>query len=332
MSTRLRHIIFWTVIFGLWTYMKTTPGTLDEALLMTSVNLPFFMSIYYLTRKVLIPRFYLCNRTLLFINTFLFTTLSISGIWYFLASLIEVEPFQTLQNYFLETVQLCTPAAALLAWDIYTDWTDEQKRIQLLEKEKISSELKFLKAQLNPHFLFNTLNNLYSFVINKSSKAPKIIEHLSGLLDYAIHKSKEHRVTLQEEFVAIEHFVELEKIRYGERLNVTYDTKGDFSQRISPLLLLSIVENAFKHGASGDIENSKIKIDLEGKGQSIRCNVWNTKRQYVGETNDDYKEGIGLSNIKRQLNLIYPNLHEMSITEDEHSFDLRLRIQSNNSN
>jgi len=187
------------------------------------------------------------------------------------------------------------------------------ERIQLLEKEKLANELKFLKAQINPHFLFNTLNNLYSFVLIQSPKAPDMIMQLSGILDYVLYKSQNKEVALNDEVKTIEHFIKLEQIRYGERLEVELKTDGDLSIGISPLILLSIVENAFKHGASGDIDYPKIKIDIREQNQEIHCVVWNTKSQHVGEINDAYKVGIGLSNIERQLKLIYPEKQEFSV-------------------
>lgn len=245
------------------------------------------------------------------------------------ARLIDSGFFNSLNSFLIECVQLYTPSVALLALESYYDRLEEQKRIELLEQEKIQHELKFLKAQLNPHFLFNTLNNLYSFVVTESSEAPNVVKRLSGILDYAINKSQEGNVPLSEEVTAIENFLGLEQIRYGDRLAVEYQKAGDLSQQVSPLILLSIVENAFKHGASGDIDQPKIKIDIQGKQDEIFCNVWNTKSQYIGGLNDEYKEGIGLSNIIRQLRLVYPNQHQLDIQEDDKAYNVSLTIQTN---
>lgn len=196
-----------------------------------------------------------------------------------------------------------------------------------IEEEKNKMELRVLKNQLNPHFLFNTLNNLYSFVVTKSPKAPEMVLQLSGILDYALYKSQQKFVSLSEEILAIENFIALEQIRYGDRLQVVFDQEVKGPLQVSPLLLLSMVENAFKHGASGDIEAPKIKIDLKEKNNKILFNVWNTKSNNQGELNDDYKKGIGLSNIKRQLDLTYPNQHELSITDETATFNLSLTIR-----
>jgi len=176
-----------------------------------------------------------------------------------------------------------------------------------LEKEKLASELRFLKAQINPHFLFNTLNNLYSYVVTESPKAPDMIVRLTGILDYVLYKSQNKTVPLSEELETINNFLGLEQIRYGDRLEVSYKTKGNDNTPVSPLILLSLVENAFNN---------------------IHCEVWNTKSQHTGELNDEYKSGIGLSNIKRQLNLIYPERHNLLIEDEEQSFRVQLTLSN----
>ena len=202
-----------------------------------------------------------------------------------------------------------------------------QMMLSKIEEEKNKMELKVLKNQLNPHFLFNTLNNLYSSVVTNSPQAPDMILRLSGILDYALYKSQNKTVSLEEEIEVIENFIELEKVRYGDRLEVEFESEGNLSVPISPLLLLSFVENAFKHGASGDIDNPKIKIDIKEKNKNIHFNVWNTKSQHQGILTDAHKEGIGLSNTKRQLNLIYPNQHELVIVEEEKTYNISLLIK-----
>ena len=135
-------------------------------------------------------------------------------------------------------------------------------------------------AKIDPHFLFNTLNNLYSFVLMNSPKAPDMIMKLSAMLDYVLYKSQVDKVPLKDEVEAIENFVGLEQTRYGDRLHVYSSIKGDLTTTISPLILLSIVENAFKHGASGDIDEPKINIDIYSNGSGIHCAVQNTKIPY----------------------------------------------------
>lgn len=202
----------------------------------------------------------------------------------------------------------------------------KQMELSKIEEEKNKMELRALKNQLNPHFLFNTLNNLYSYVVTGSPKAPDLIMKLSGILDYVLYKSQNAIVPLREEVNTIEDFIGIEKIRYGNRLDVEYKTAGNMSVSVSPLILLSMVENAFKHGASSGTDNAQIKVNIHEQNGIIQCNVWNTKSQHQGEVNDAYKEGIGLSNIKRQLDLLYPDNNELIIQDNKTDFMISLRL------
>ncbi len=330
-----RHSPFWILIYIVWTFMKSGGGEkLGIYLLINLVNIPIYMAAFYTLKYVQIP--YLLNKgkyvlfvlSLAFMSFVLYLFWRINGVlWMDEIRGLKNIPFMNFLRYLTYSVQFYSPAMALLAWDNHLDKIKERERLQELEKEKLATELKYLKAQLNPHFLFNTLNNLYSYVIMQSPKAPDMILRLSGILDYVLYRSQQKTVPLKEEVETIEHFLELEKIRYGERLNVRFEAKGNLDIPVSPLLLLSLVENAFKHGASGDIDSPEIVIDLLGEEDYIGFNVWNTKSKYKGRKTDDYKEGIGLSNIKRQLNLIYPQKHTISIDETETTFTVLLTIQ-----
>lgn len=294
------------------------------------------MAAYYLLRHYQLPKLYNQKKWLLFVLSLLATSLGFYVIWR-VAGIVWMDdlqyrnsrdrPFWNTAHYLVQTVQFYSPAIALLAIDTYHDRQREKLRLEQLEKEKLATELKFLKAQINPHFLFNTLNNLYSFVVNQSPKAPDIILQLSGMLDYVLYQSQQESVPLREELNCIENFLQLEQIRYGDRLKVDYQTDGDFTLFVAPLLLLSIVENAFKHGASGDIDEPKIQIQIHADIEAIQCKVWNTKSQYQGELNDAYKEGIGLKNVKRQLDLIYPERHELEIKDKMDAFCVNLTIE-----
>ena len=315
--------------------MKTN-GRLPAWFFMVNLlNLVIYMIAYYGLKHVQIPLLYNRGKIVYFVLSILATSIVLYLIWrgagVFWVDELKGRVFRrrsmTFVDYMVQAVQFYSPAMALLAWETHHERQKERERIQQLEKEKLSTELKFLKAQLNPHFLFNTLNNLYSYVVNNSPKAPDMILRLSGTLDYVLYKSQNKSVPLKEELDAIENFIELEKIRYGDRLHVDYTWDGNGAAPVSPLLLLSLVENAFKHGASGDIDSPKINIHIQEKGEHIHCDVWNTKSQHNGELNDGYKEGIGLSNIKRQLNLVYHDKHQLTINDQEKSFNVSLELK-----
>ena len=334
MRTILRHLLLWAALYIVYTYMMSFYEDYKTKMLTNLVNVSLFMVAYYLLRYVQIPYLYNRDRMVAFGLSILASSFTIGAIcringilWMDeLNGKTEYIPFMTAGSYLLKTVRYYTPAMAILAWESHQKQRKEQERMQQLEKEKIANELKFLKAQINPHFLFNTLNNLYSYVLNQSPKAPDMVMRLSGMLDYVLYKSQQERVMLAEEVNTIEHFLELEQIRYGSRLQVDYNTGGDLSLTVSPLILLSVVENAFKHGASGDIDNPRIQIDIWECDGQINCEVWNTKSRYQGDLTDAYKESIGLSNIRRQLNLIYPGNHDLTIYDRKEDFKVALTI------
>ena len=337
MNNWVRHGLVWLGIYVVYTIILSINADPIAIMLLNLLTVGLYMVAYYLLRKVQIPYLYDKNKTVLFIGSvvlssvFLYTIYRIAVIYGLdgVRGISSKIGYTLLGDYLLKAIRFYSPAMVLLTVESYFEGRKEQVRIQRLEKEKLANELKFLKAQINPHFLFNTLNNLYSYVLLESPKAPDMILRLSGILDYVLYKSQQVTVLLSEEVQTIENFLALEKIRYGERLEVQFQTDGDLSIPISPLILLSLVENAFKHGASGDIDHPKIRIHIFEKDKNIHCEVWNTKSRYQGEQNDAYKKGIGLSNIQRQLVLVYPQQHDLTIEDGTEAFRVKLKIQKN---
>jgi sensor histidine kinase YesM len=196
---------------------------------------------------------------------------------------------------------------------------------QSLNKEKVSTELKMLKAQLNPHFLFNTLNNIYSLSIINSPKTSESIGKLSEILDYVLYRCDQKYVPLSGEISLLENYIALEKLRYDERLEVSFTHRVEAHAKIAPLILLSIVENAFKHGAGEDSGSPKITIDLSQKDNIVSFTVFNTTTLQKNETS---KSTIGLENIHKQLALIYPNTHTIDIDQQESSFEVTITLNT----
>jgi LytS/YehU family sensor histidine kinase len=203
----------------------------------------------------------------------------------------------------------------------------QQKVIELSE-EKATAELNLLKAQIHPHFLFNTLNNLYTLTLEKSDDAPEVVEKLSGILDYLLYRCNEPRVPLQLEIELIEHYLKLESLRYGNRLNLSFTHQVDRPEAImmAPLILISPVENAFKHGASGNSEAPAITIDLTVEHDVLSFIVWNNKLPTPNVDTTNYTAGIGLKNIQKQLNLVYPDKHQLTIKEEETEYQVMIKV------
>lgn len=207
-------------------------------------------------------------------------------------------------------------------------WYNQQKNNQLLAEEKLQAELKFLKAQVHPHFLFNTLNNLYALTLKSSKEAPEVVLKLSDLLSYMLYDCTADTVPLDKEVRLVEDYIALERMRYGDRLNVNFNLFGEVNGRaISPLMILPFVENAFKHGVSEELDESWISIDLTLKPENLTLKVENSKSiQEVTEDRFEYKQGIGLTNVKRRLEILYPEQYQLDIHESAESFLVVLKL------
>lgn len=332
----LKHILFWISIFLFYIFSSTSRELFVLNIETTSFKLPLLMLAAYSFNYWQVPK-YLDRKkyvafaiSMVLIITFMVVLFRVMGYYYLDRFCVDGPyPLISLEDFPLYMFSFHFPALIMYFYKVYKEQQIERERLHQLEKEKVSTELKYLKAQLNPHFLFNTLNNLYSYVITKSPKAPDMVLQLSEILDYILYKSQNKHVSLEEEIKTIENYIALEQIRYGDRLKVSFDQKiAQKSTQISPLLLLSMVENAFKHGVSGSIKKPEIKISLEQYNSELEFSIWNTKiEDKKSNKTDDYKTGIGLVNIQRQLDLIYPGKHEFMTQELDTSFTLQLNLK-----
>lgn len=336
-----RYRILWHVLFWVFWYLFFTityGGYNDNYRIEFVINLYIlpvriagtYVFIYYLLPFFLFKKKYFQFSVLALLHALLLGL----GIWLVMYSFcycpdcivhIEYPLFywpkifsQIISNY-----QIPAIAAAIV---IFKRWFLEQQQTKHLEKEKLESELKFLKAQIHPHFLFNTLNNLYSLTLKKSDKAPDIVLKLSDLLDYMLYNCNDTEVKLEAEINQLRGYIELEKIRYGKRLSVNFDVQGDPSGKvIAPLILIPFLENSFKHGASRETKSSfvDVKIDIQDA-----CLFFSISNSFNNEElkNESYAEGIGLKNVQRRLELIYPNKHKLKIERKEGVFSVYLNV------
>ncbi|MFY0630830.1 MAG: sensor histidine kinase [Flavobacteriaceae bacterium] len=214
---------------------------------------------------------------------------------------------------------ILTPTILLMIAKFYK----EQQIYLRLNEQKTSTELSVLKHQLNPHFLFNTLNNLYALSINKSDEAPEVIAKLSEMLDYMLYGCNEKYVSLKKEIDLIENYLALEKVRYDERVDISFDKTTETDVHIAPLILLTFIENAFKHGVSQELKKAYIHIEISIEGDFILFNVTNSiAKKSLTAT----KEAIGLSNVKKQLELLYLDNYSLDIKEEANRFTIDLKL------
>jgi LytS/YehU family sensor histidine kinase len=217
---------------------------------------------------------------------------------------------------------------------LMSNWVKSQKKQKKLEKEKLEialklreSELKFLKSQINPHFLFNALNNLYGLTLEKSDIAPQIVLKISSLLDYMLHDCNVTLISLEKEIQSLRDYIALQKIRYGEEAKITIDIKGDTkSMKIAPLLLLPFVENAFKHGLTKNLGKGSIKIDIQIANDDF---IFSVENDDFSKTDEGKHHGIGLENVQKRLALQYKDSYELKIQKTKGKYKVSLRLINN---
>ncbi|MEM6630460.1 MAG: sensor histidine kinase [Bacteroidota bacterium] len=339
----LVHVLFWlATLFSAPLVSEYISQEVIESLVYRGVGLPLKVAATYLLVYYQIPRLLQKKKYFQFLLSF-FLTLSVFSIAYRFnnihiaetlmgASAPKESLWQILHEYKITVIfygpRVYFTSIVFLFLKMIKDWALNKQQVETLQKEKINAELSFLKAQLHPHFLFNTLNNIYALALKKSDQTPEVVAKLSEILDYMLYQCNEDRVLVSKEINLLTHYIELERIRYGERLLLTFQHELENNQaRVAPLVLLSIVENAFKHGASGTISNPRVEITLIEKKGILSFRVFNSKPKNPQEDKQAYKKGIGAANIKRQLELAYPKRHSWEIREEADSYEVQLEIE-----
>lgn len=329
------HILFWLVVFIVPQYeegMSFRNMMIENAFCVCFYMLACYFVAYFIIPKLLKDDNYFVVILYFIIGSYVISAFSRIMVVHVVEPITREPPFaqesifeiltdirKLIVVYFLQNFSL--------AWifgfiKLVKDQYLVKQRTLLLEKEKTEAELNILKAQLNPHFLFNTLNNIYSLSLVNSPITSKSIAGLSEILDHVLYRCNSTYVPISTEITLLQNYISLEKLRYDERLVVNFSHTIDEDLEIAPLILLSIVENAFKHGAGEDIGSPTINIDLRLNKNSFYFMVSNTCVPKESKEMDQ----IGLGNIRKQLELIYPKNHEFSTTVNGTSFVTLLTI------
>lgn len=212
----------------------------------------------------------------------------------------------------------------MVALKFSIDWYEQRKQLQDMKVEKLQAEVNYLRSQVNPHFLFNALNNLYALTLKKSDLAPEVVLKLSALMEYMLYESNEARVPLEKEIRYLESYLELEKLRHGDQADIRMTVNGPVDRcSTPPFLLLPLVENAFKHGISKAIHHAYLHIEIR-IGQDLEVLVINNKmnRQKEGEPG-----GIGLVNLRNRLELLYPGEYDLQTVDQAEEYRVSLKIK-----
>ena len=336
------HVVFWALVFliGLSSskYHDGQEFSYSFALIGNGLFLiPQIIASYFLAYFI-VPGFFFRKEYLQVIVYFILGSYLICILSRFLivrvaepAAGVAPKAFETNLNILTDLPKLLyvyffnifSVAFAFMFLKFLKDQVIIQKHTLLLEKEKAETELKLLKTQLNPHFLFNTLNNIYALSLNNSPATSTSIGRLSEILDYILYKCNSLYVPISGEIALLNNYIGLEKLRYDQRLNVNFNIHKQEEIGIAPMILLSIVENAFKHGAGDETGNPSIDIDLTADQRSFRFTV---KNSYHPDPETERPASIGLPNLRQQLDLIYPKKHSLVITQGQDLFTVHLAI------
>lgn len=330
----LLHVTFWCVYMSFFLYQITSRVT--ELDLMTAVNrallhVAFNMAAAYMCYFIFLPRF-LERRN---IGVFLMEFLIPFAILTFIRVQVQryvVDGYTYKEQYFYSTIYIVQITATSLFVVIFVsmlrfakDWFELEAKKKELENEKLVAELSFLKEQINPHFLFNTLNNLYYLAYTKSENTTEVIAKLSQMMRYMIYETNHTQVALSKEIEYMQNYVSLERLRLSNQVPIQFKVEGDPSSvKIAPLILITFLENAFKHGVNGNSQGAWVDLSIKVDQKKCTYKVENSKSNHV---TSDTKSGIGLQNVKRRLELSYPDHYELTVKDLDKKYIVELNLQ-----
>ncbi len=330
------HVLFWMVFVTvgsfIFSYQQNFPY--QFYLMNFLVHLPLFLLYTYGVIYFLMPVFLLKRKSVLFLTGLIVATclaaflrILVSRYVYFSLFIPEIlypKEWINTEIFFINVFWIMGPAIVFAMFKYYKNWLNSQTLAKEAERKQLASELQVLKAQLNPHFLFNTFNNLYVLALQKSDKTPEVISKMSDLFHYVLYECNSVEVPVSKEIKLIGDYIQLEELRYAERLSITIQKEIDNPEfLIPPMMLYTFVENCFKHGCSNDPDTPWIKLWFRATDDVFEFEATNS----IPKSDCKRKEAegrVGLANVKRRLELLYPKNHFLEIRKDDCVFHVRL--------
>jgi sensor histidine kinase YesM len=332
----LLHVLYWSAVVGFSTLVFHRDfQTYLDALVNALVFLPGHIIFTYSTIYFLLPAFIFPGKVFGSIAWFI-VILGVSLLYLKIADIYLLrysgrDTLWELQSMPRSLAALFAMGGVAVSIKLIRTWYREKEVQRQLEKEKLEAELNLLKAQVQPHFLFNTLNNIYALTMERSIQAPSAVLRLSSLLRYILYECNETESSLTKEIGVLKDYIELEQMRYGERLDINFRFSGDIGDKqIAPLLLLPFIENSFKHGTGEQLDQCWVMLDLYVEGDELKFKLSNSR----GGLKDDNAtpEGIGLGHVRKRLDLLYPGRHSLRIMSDADSYTVSLVVLLNRVN
>lgn len=327
------HALFWIVYYLFLCLIFYSAYEIHEPVfyLQFIVFMPFSAALVYFNVYVLIPSliyrkrygYYFFSLALALLVSALINQLLKKMYVHYGSAVFGYTSDMNFKNIFTEIIGLFYLTAFTTGLKLTRDWIQNQQLMKEREKQYLETELNFLKTQIHPHFFFNTLNNLYSLTLKKSDLAPEVVLKLSALMSYMLYESNAAKVSLAREVGYLQNYLDLEKLRFGQRLTVLFEMEGQIEEvSIPPMILILFVENSFKHGVKNNVNHIEIDVSLKLEGEYLFFLV----RNPIGDRSTPGKEGIGLKNAKRRLDLLYGKNYQLDISENDGQFFVFLKM------
>ena len=342
------HVVFW-ILYFLYESINASWSENDhfnfDQIVKVWTNFPIIVGAVYFNLYILMPRFlyqkrygmYVLSLTGLVLTWALITRFIGYQLW------LEWDKKNMLVRYLTEPKTFFVPIriarnafrlypilALTMLIKVFRNSYGKEKQLRVAESERHKAEVSNLRAQIHPHFFFNTLSSLYSLTLKKSEKAPDVVMRMSGLMHYMLYKTDRDLVLLEDEITQLKNFIGIEELRFGDRIDFSFQSSGAIEgKQISPLILLPFVENAFKHSLINEVNLAWVTIDIKVSGNELFFTVENSISQ---PTPMSGRNGIGLSNVRRRLTLSYPDRHELNIRNDDNIFKVYLKLHLDEKN
>ncbi|MDB5020038.1 MAG: histidine kinase [Pedobacter sp.] len=328
------HSIYWLLVTGFFIFEKKYliyKASMPYFVACVTVRIVLLIIIAYLNLQYFLPQFLLKKR---YFSYFAAVIVSVIGYLtmqslfdfylygYVIGPMRNSDLTQALSYNFFSTLWYL---GLMLALKLSLDWYEQQLTIQKITVEKLNAEVKFLRAQVNPHFLFNILNNLYALTLKKSELAPEVVLKLSEMMEYMLYDTTGEKVLLEKEVSYLKNYIELERLRFSGEVTIELIVNADLDRHlIAPFLLLPLVENAFKHGLSKQTKHSWLRIHITLEQSTLTAVFENTK---PSSATNAAKGGIGLDNLRKRLQLLYPNKHHLELEDRKDTYIAKLIIE-----
>lgn len=335
---RRHHILFWSIYFifnvirwgsyfdDYWYSLRSNLVTFPLAMILVYTNIYYLVPKFIVTKKFKSYIFYFIIALCIFyvVRTELIYSLINENVWPESETPQNAYSFNHIIVVFLIGIY---EVALVTTIKLTADWIAERKRSEQLQEIQLRTELDFLKSQIQPHFFFNTLNNLYALTLEKSDVAPSVVLKLSDIMQHILYDASEPKIRLYDVLNYVQSYIDLERLRYGDRMESNTEIIGEIDDvMVPPLLFLPFIENCFKHGIK---ENDNIEVDISFENVNNKKLIFKVENPFDKSVRMTVKHGIGIENVKRRLDLLFKNEYYLktSINDKKYCVELKIPIQ-----